>query len=363
MQPKVSIIIPCYGVERYLDRCMKTVVNQTLKDIEIILVDDSSPDRVPEICDEWAKSDNRIKVIHKEKNEGLGFARNTGLDIAKGEYVAFVDSDDYVDITIYEQLYNASEHGIFDAVFCGLKQETINGSYLRINDFKDIKTFNKHELYKTALSFINKTDLCENERLFMSVWHSIYKRNIIESYHIRFYSEREILSEDLPFQVEFCLKANKIKFIPQHLYYYCLNKSSLTHKFAVNKFNAAFNLRTLLLDITKDYIEGRALIDSEFYSRIRNMLTNFIFSKSYSMKYKYKYIHKLCNNVIWKKLDMSNTKNKNWKYNKQFKLLKNNSPLCLITFCIFDKFFNKKNLFSLNSKISNIHFIGSNKMK
>lgn len=341
MQPKVSIIIPCYEVERYLDRCMETVVKQTLKDIEIILVDDCSPDRVPEICDEWTKTDNRIKVIHKEKNEGLGFARNTGLDIAKGEYVAFVDSDDYVDTTMYEQLYNASEHGIFDAVFCGLKQETINGSYLRINDFKDIKTFNKHELYKTALSFINKTDLCENERLFMSVWHSIYKRNIIESYHIRFYSEREILSEDLPFQVEFCLKANKIKFIPQHLYYYCLNKSSLTHKFVVNKFNAAFNLRTLLLDITNDYIEGRALIDSEFYSRIRNMLSKLIFSKNYSIIYKYQFIRQLCLKDIWEKLDMSYDENKSWKYKMQYYLLKRNSPLSLFVFCILDKIINK----------------------
>lgn len=341
MQPKVSIIIPCYGVERYLDRCMKTVVNQTLKDIEIILVDDSSPDRVPEICDEWAKSDNRIKVIHKEKNEGLGFARNTGLDIAKGEYVAFVDSDDYVDITIYEQLYNASEHGIFDAVFCGLKQETINGSYLRINDFKDIKTFNKHELYKTALSFINKTDLCENERLFMSVWHSIYKRNIIESYHIRFYSEREILSEDLPFQVEFCLKANKIKFIPEYLYSYSFNKKSLTRNFNINKFDAAFKLRTLLLNITKDHNIGRTLIDTEFYSRIRNMLAKLIFSKNYSIIYKYQFIRQLCHKDIWKKLDMSYDENKSWKYKMQYYLLKNNYPLILFVFCIFDKFINK----------------------
>ena len=112
---KVSIIVPCYGVEKYLDCCMESIVNQTLKDIEIILVDDGSPDRVPQICDEWAQKDPRIKVIHK-KNAGLGYARNSGLEIASGEYVAFVDSDDYVDIRMYEFLYGNAVANDLDIV-------------------------------------------------------------------------------------------------------------------------------------------------------------------------------------------------------------------------------------------------------
>src|SRR5574344_1424030 len=103
--PKVSIIVPIYNVEKYLDRCMESLLNQTLKDIEIIMVDDGSPDNCPKMCDEYAKRDKRVKVIHK-KNGGLGYARNSGLDIATGEYVAFVDSDDYVDVNMYETLYN-----------------------------------------------------------------------------------------------------------------------------------------------------------------------------------------------------------------------------------------------------------------
>ena len=86
--PKVSIIIPCYGVEKYLDRCMDSILKQTLNDIEIILVDDGSPDRVPEMCDNYASRDPRIRVIHKP-NAGLGYARNSGLEIATGEFVAF----------------------------------------------------------------------------------------------------------------------------------------------------------------------------------------------------------------------------------------------------------------------------------
>ena len=98
---KVSIIVPCWGVEKYLDRCVESLVNQTLQDIEIILVDDESPDRVPEMCDDWAKKDRRIKVIHK-KNGGLGLACNSGIEVATGEYLAFCDSDDWVDAKMYE---------------------------------------------------------------------------------------------------------------------------------------------------------------------------------------------------------------------------------------------------------------------
>lgn len=106
--PKVSIIVPCWGVEKYLDKCVESLVYQTLSDIEIILVDDESPDRVPEMCDEWAKKDGRIKVVHK-KNAGLGMACNSGLDVATGEYVAFCDSDDWVELNTYEALYSKAK--------------------------------------------------------------------------------------------------------------------------------------------------------------------------------------------------------------------------------------------------------------
>lgn len=103
--PNVSIIVPCYKVEQYLRQCVDSLINQTMKDIEIILVDDGSPDKSGEICDEYKAKDNRIKVIHK-KNGGVSAARNDGLKVATGEYVVFVDSDDYVPVDAYELLYN-----------------------------------------------------------------------------------------------------------------------------------------------------------------------------------------------------------------------------------------------------------------
>ena len=104
----MDIIIPVYKVEKYLDKCMQSLINQTLKDIEIIMVDDGSPDRCPQMCDEYAKQDNRVKVIH-QKNVGLGYARNSGLDVAFGEYVAFVDSDDFVDTMMFEIMYSRAK--------------------------------------------------------------------------------------------------------------------------------------------------------------------------------------------------------------------------------------------------------------
>ena len=116
--PKISIIVPVYNVEQYINRCIDSLLGQTLKDIEIILVDDGSPDQCPQICDEYARKDSRIKVIHK-KNNGLGYARNSGLELATGEYIAFVDSDDYVNINMYEKLYNETINNNFDIVYCG----------------------------------------------------------------------------------------------------------------------------------------------------------------------------------------------------------------------------------------------------
>ena len=114
--PKVSIIIPIFNVEKYINKCIESVINQTLEDIEIILIDDESPDNCPLICDNYAAKDSRIKVIHK-KNEGLGFARNSGLDIATGEYVTFLDSDDFVDLYTYEHLYNIAIKEDLDTLY------------------------------------------------------------------------------------------------------------------------------------------------------------------------------------------------------------------------------------------------------
>ena len=116
MRPLVSIVVPIYNVEKYLDRCIKSLTQQTLKDIEIILVDDESPDKCPQLCDEYASLDSRIKVIHK-KNGGLGLARNSGMQVATGEYITFVDSDDFVALETYEKLYTIAKSKDLDICY------------------------------------------------------------------------------------------------------------------------------------------------------------------------------------------------------------------------------------------------------
>lgn len=117
--PKISIIVPVYKVEKYLHKCVDSILKQTFKDFELILVDDGSPDRCGEICDEYARKDNRVRVIHKE-NGGVSDARNVGIDIAKGEYIGFVDSDDYIELDMYEFLYDYLIKSGSDISICGI---------------------------------------------------------------------------------------------------------------------------------------------------------------------------------------------------------------------------------------------------
>lgn len=353
--PKISIIIPCYKVEKLINRCLKTVVSQSLKDIEIILVDDKSPDNTPNLCDEWAKKDSRILVIHKEKNEGLGYARNAGLEVANGEYIAFIDSDDYIDTDMYKILYeSATTEKIYDAVLCGLRKEIESNLYLNIKDYDKPTIFTKPQMGCLALSFLEKTELNTNNRLFMSVWHGIYKRELIENINLRFYSERDILSEDLPFQISFFSNASIVKFIPDVLYTYCLNSNSLSNSFDIKKFETAENLKRLLYELLPKTNKSKLYVDLEYYGRVRYLLIRLLLAKNISVMHKYKFIKNLCNRDLWNKIDVSlGYKIYTWKYMKQYKLLKTQKPLSLIVFVLFDKYVNKKNLkrmFNLNIK-------------
>ena len=229
--PKISVIVPIWNVEKYFDRCMQSLINQTLFDIEFILVDDESPDNCPNMCDEYAKHDARIKVIHK-KNEGLGLARNSGLEVATGEYVAFVDSDDFLDVRMYETLYNIALQNNSDAVYCN-SNRFYNESKIEVR--KDVEV---QEQYRTReevdgflMNLIGPLPERKHDAMYtVSVWHAIYKRELFNKYNILFVSERQIISEDVIFDIDFLSKAEKIVYIPDALYYYCVNNDSLSQK-------------------------------------------------------------------------------------------------------------------------------------
>lgn len=239
--PLISVIIPCYKVEKYLDRCLKTVVNQSYRNLEIILIDDGSPDNTGILCDKWAQNDSRIKVIHK-KNEGLGFARNTGIEAATGEWIAFIDSDDYINLSMYEKLISAATRTKSDIAFCGHIKQMHDERELHIYDFENETIFEKDDLIELSQGFFKPTTLTP-KMLTMSVWHAVYRHSVIKEL---FHSEREVGSEDIHFQVCALLNSKRVVFIPDALYYYCYNGSSLSHSYSLSKYDRYKRLNDIL---------------------------------------------------------------------------------------------------------------------
>lgn len=224
MEPLISIIVPIYNVEKYLNRCIESIVNQTYKNLEIILVDDGSPDNCPQICDQWKEKDNRIKVIHKE-NGGLSDARNVGLDITQGEYIAFVDSDDYIHVKMYETLITVLLEKDCDIVQCDFSKvadgQQVNNELL---EYK-VKEYNvKEALY----SLINENPLKQ------VVWNKLYKKYIFDT--LRF--EVGKLNEDDFFTYQAFDKCKKICSINVSLYYYLVRDTSIMgEKFTIRRLD------------------------------------------------------------------------------------------------------------------------------
>ena len=302
---KVSIIVPIYNVEKYFPRCMDSLLNQTLKEIEIILVDDESPDNCPKMCNEYAKKDERIKVIHKT-NGGLGFARNSGIDIATGEFLAFIDSDDYVDVSMFEKLYNTAKNKDLDTVYCGFNK--VN-SKLEITPVKEVETLTifdtQEKIEGVLLDMIGTEPSYPVDRKYsMSVWHGIYSKSIIDENDIKFPSERQFISEDIIFHIDYLLNAKKIAFIPDAMYYYCSNESSLTKSYRADRFERhkilhAEICRKMSLKIETDKFQLRA--DRLLIGYTRASLFS-LGKYDLSSEEKTNIVKLVCNDPIWNKL-------------------------------------------------------------
>ena len=213
---KISVIVPIYNVEKYLNRCVDSIINQTYKNLEIILVDDGSPDNCGKICDEYAKKDNRIKVVHKE-NGGVSSARNVGLNIATGDYIGFVDGDDWIDLYMYEKLlYNSIKYN--SDITCCNAITYLNNKFIPSDYDKNVKVFSVEE-------FIKKLMLGDCQR---SVWSMLYSKKIIKD---TFFNENICFSEDYLFNYEVGIKSKKIVNIGQDLYYYFVRNTSMTNDY------------------------------------------------------------------------------------------------------------------------------------
>lgn len=208
----ISIIVPIYDVEPFLEKCIISLVNQTYKELEIILVDDGSPDKCGDICDKWAKKDSRIRVIHK-KNGGLSDARNMGIELSHGKYIAFVDSDDWIDLNYYEILHTQLSNNKASIVASGVA--------LSYKDHEDILKYNsKPGLYTSeeALQTIQN-----NEGFLAVAWNKLYLKELFQNIRYPF----GIIHEDEFVTYRLISKASKLVLCPDVLYHYRQRKGSI----------------------------------------------------------------------------------------------------------------------------------------
>ena len=255
MSPKISVIVPVYNVEKYVARCLDSIVNQTFKDIEIICVDDGSEDGSVTIVKEYASRDDRIQIIHQE-NGGLSSARNTGMNHARGKYISFVDSDDWIDPDFFEKLYNAAEKYNASAACSGIKRPHASGKVpikLKIE---------KEEILSGVAEKYKKLEIPRK----CYVWNKIYKKDEIDKMNLRFVEG--VMFEDIYFTIRFLYYSGDIITVPDVWYHYWANNKSITRDM---KDKNQMDILAARADFIKFSREHHIICDENFY--IKNKKT------------------------------------------------------------------------------------------
>lgn len=231
--PIISVIIPIYNAEKCLHRCINSIINQTFYNIEIILIDDGSPDHCSDICDEYSKIDARIKVIHKQ-NAGVSSARNTGLNHALGEYIMFCDADDYVAPNWCEILYNQILNTPNAWIVSNIATVRDNKIFITQNRLNSDFKLSYHDIFASSLSAytVNK----------------IYNKSILFENNI-FFDESRKIGEDVLFNINYYLHCDSIIYLKEPLYYYCLNSQSASNKYQPNQFELNLELFSARLKV------------------------------------------------------------------------------------------------------------------
>ena len=215
--PLISVIIPVYKVEDYLDRCIKSILSQTFRNFELILIDDGSPDKCPEMCEKWAIKDERIVVIH-QKNQGLSAARNLGIRTAKGEFLTFVDSDDWISENMLEVLLELIRKYDADISIC---------DFVRMDKKKDVSVRDKvtEKVYNRD-EFMNIILKVHSNRTIHYAWGKLYKRKVIDDIHYPV----GMLNEDVEGMFKAAIRSERIAETTSVGYFYFENSDSITRK-------------------------------------------------------------------------------------------------------------------------------------
>lgn len=273
--PKISVIVPVYNVEKYLQRCIESILSQTFTDFEVLLIDDGSNDRSGEICDEYAKKDGRIRVFHKE-NGGVSSARNTGLDNVQGEWVCFVDSDDWLDLDFLMLVLQDSAKA--DIIFYGCKLQYIDQTttvYLPFEIFTANRCEIEHYLYRL------KCNPQQFEYLGYT-WNKIFKTSIIREIGIRFVTDLSI-REDEVFTLSYCKFAKSLKIRSISPYNYRILYNGLT--FSQKKSCEYTLLVNQLIDLIRSY-QDVDFLDAEHNAILVHMFSSIRFEKILRKKWR-----------------------------------------------------------------------------
>lgn len=259
---KISIIIPIYNVEKYLARCLDSVINQTYQNLEIILVNDGSHDRSLNICKYYQKKDSRIIIIDKI-NEGVSIARNTGIEAATGKYIGFVDADDWIEPYMYENMLNTIEKYKCNIAFCNFTKDTKYAKY-----FKRIKV-KKNVLGKLDIineliaNMIGLEDILPKYHYVMGcIWRCLYNRDFLNKYDLRFKPGISIM-EDLVFNIQALIYCHKVCIDHGFYYHYMKNKSSSLHTYNEKMWFDNVQVHNMLEEILHD-----AELDEHFRNRL-----------------------------------------------------------------------------------------------
>ncbi|WP_287971006.1 MULTISPECIES: glycosyltransferase family 2 protein [Blautia] len=231
---KLSVIVPVYKVEKYLRRCIDSILEQNYRDIELILVDDGSPDWCPEMCDQYQKKDKRVRVIH-QKNSGVAVARNAGMRMATGDYITFVDSDDYIDREMYLSMFEIIEQYQCDVVMCDCVKEFGTHKELYTHDIRS-GYYNEKQLKEEYYPHLLMMENVEYPAT-ISNWLCVFKNKRGGKDFAIEYEPGIRYSEDLLFGARLLRQADSFYYMKGQAYYhYCMNPESVTHKFVPDKW-------------------------------------------------------------------------------------------------------------------------------
>ena len=272
---KVSVIVPIYNVEKYLRKSLESIISQTLEDIEIICVNDGSKDNSRDILEEYAQKDPRIVIIDKE-NGGLSSARNAGMEVARGEYIGFVDSDDWIEDTMYEKLYYNAKLNESEMVICSVHKYDDKRKQIVDNDKYYTLEYFEPKFFDGTFNHLDTKDFLL--QVCVMAWNKIYKREVIEAKRAKF--PEGLIFEDGPFFFSIYFDMQRVSLVNEFLYYYRINRPhSIIDKGGKNFID--------LLDVTK--LMFTEIVKLPYYNEIKNC---FFKEKFNDALYRYKMMNK-----------------------------------------------------------------------